>query len=295
MPQLLNNPNENSTKTKKVAVFNDISGFGRCSLTAAIAVLSVMGVQACPIPTAVLTNQSEFKYYYCVDMTEHLPYYAEIWTKNNEFFDGIYSGYVASKHQIDIISDFTDKFRKSYTKVLVDPVMGDNGEIYPAYTTEVCRKMCNLAKAADLITPNLTELCILADIDYSKLISNQNSSSYFETIAKTAQKIISHQNQTVVVTGILKGAYIYNGVFSKKENVFIKCEKYGNSFTGTGDLFASVLCGSMLNGIDIVSAVDKASKFISASIKDTMNFPFDRNHGVNFEKYLYTLAKDENK
>lgn len=278
---------------KKVAVINDLSGFGKCSLTAAIAVLSVMGVQTCPIPTAVLTNQTGFGHYHCADMTEHIHCYADIWKKNNENFDGIYSGYVANKQQVDIIADFIKTFRKSNTKVLVDPVMGDNGQMYSTYTTDTCRKMCELAKTADLITPNLTELCIIAGIDYEELTAKSSESSYFEVLTEIAHKAIAHQEQNIVVTGILKDSFIYNAVFSKTKNTFIKSETYGYSFSGTGDLFASVLCGCMLNDIDIITGIDKASKFIAASIKDTIKTPFDRNYGINFEKYLYTLAKGD--
>ncbi|MEE1219140.1 MAG: pyridoxamine kinase [Ruminococcus sp.] len=294
MTHNFNNYPTTNSETKKVAVFNDISGFGKCSLTAAIAVLSVMGIQPCPIPTAVLTNQTEFNHYYCADMTEHIGHYADIWKKNNEDFDGIYSGYVDNQEQIDIISDFITKFKKSYTKILVDPVMGDNGSTYPSYTAKACEKMRKLAKKADLITPNLTELCILSDINYNDLKAKETDSNYFEVIAKTAHNLIAHQNQSIVVTGILKDSYIYNAVFSKTENIFIKSEKYGNSFSGTGDLFASVLCGYLINNMDIVSGVDKASKFIETAIKDTIKSPFDRNHGINFEKYLYTLATGGN-
>lgn len=277
--------------TKKVAIINDLSGFGKCSLTVAIPVLSVMGIQPCPVPTAVLTNQTGFEHYHCVDMTEHIKHYADIWKKNNEIFDGIYSGYVANKQQVDIIADFIKTFRKSNTKVLVDPVMGDNGQIYTTYTKDTCKKMCELAKTADTITPNLTELCIIAGTDYNELTKKATDSNYFEKLSEIAQTVIAHQEQNIVVTGILKDSYIYNAVFSKKESTFIKSEAYGYSFSGTGDLFASILCGYMVNDIDIISAVDKASNFIATSIKDTIQNPFDRNYGIDFEKYLYTLSE----
>lgn len=280
--------------TKKVAVINDLSGFGKCSLTAAIPVLSVMGIQPCPVPTAVLTNQTGFKHYHCVDMTEHIHNYAEMWKKNNENFDGIYSGYVANNRQVDIISDFIKTFRKPGTKVLVDPVMGDNGQMYCTYTTDTCKKMCELAKTADIITPNLTELCILSGADYNELTSKSTDNNYFEILSSLAQKVIAHQEQNIVVTGILKDNYIYNAVFSKSKSTFVKSEVYGYSFSGTGDLFASILCGCTLNNIDIISAVEKASRFISTTIKHTIQNPFDRNYGIDFEKYLYTLPEGGN-
>ncbi len=274
---------------KKVAVINDLSGFGKCSLTAAIPVLSVMGMQACPIPTAVLTNQTGFKNHYSVDLTSEIHHYTEMWIANNESFDGIYSGYVAGENQIDIICDFIDKFRLSHTIVLVDPVMGDHGNLYPTYSKETCYKVCELAKNADIVTPNLTELCILADINYNELISQSNDSSYFELISEIARKAISHDNQKIAVTGIAQGNHLYNGVFSKTDQFFSKTSNHGIGFSGTGDIFASIICASVVNGEDLNHAVEKATHFIETVIDDTVKEPFDRNDGVNFEKFLYTL------
>lgn len=274
---------------KKVAVINDLSGFGKCSLTAAIAVLSVMGVQPCPMPTAVLTNQTGYKNFHSIDLTEELPHYSEMWSANDKSFDGIYSGYVAGKEQIDIISDFIRKFRLSYTKVFVDPVMGDNGRLYSAYSSETCRKVCELAKIADIITPNLTELCILADTDYDRLTSFCNDKNYLEMIADTAKKAISHENQKIAVTGIKKGLFLYNGVFSKNSGHFERAVQYGDSFSGTGDIFASILCASIINGEELETAVAKATGFLEEVIADTIKEPYERNDGVNFEKFLYKL------
>lgn len=278
-----------SHKIKKVAVINDLSGFGKCSLTATIAVLSVMGVQPCPMPTAVLTNQTGFKNHYCIDLTDELHHYGEMWSANNESFDGIYSGYVASKKQVDIIADFIDKFRQSHTKVIVDPVMGDNGSLYSAYNKATCQKVRELAKTADIITPNLTELCIISDTDYKELIAKSDDKNYLEIIAETALKAISHQTQQITVTGIKKDGYIINGVISKNESYFSKSQQYGDSFSGTGDIFASIICASVVNGIDLNEAVKKATEFLEMVIADTIKEPYERNYGVNLEKFLYKL------
>ena len=189
---------------KKAAVINDLSGFGKCSLTATIAVLSVMGVQPCPMPTAVLTNQTGYKNHYCIDLTDELCHYKEMWSLNNESFDGIYSGYIADKRQVDIIFDFINTFRKSNTVVLVDPVMGDNGRLYSAYNDESCKKICGLARSADIITPNLTELCILTDTDFDELNSHCASDDFLDRISEVAKNAISHSEQKIVVTGISK-------------------------------------------------------------------------------------------
>ena len=274
---------------KKAAVINDISGFGKCSLTATIAVLSVMGVQPCPMPTAVLTNQTGYKNHYCIDLTDELCHYKEMWSLNNESFDGIYSGYIADKIQVDIIFDFISTFRKSNTVVLVDPVMGDNGRLYSAFSNETCKKVCSLARSADIITPNLTELCILTDTDFEELNSHCKSDDFLNRISDVAKGAFSHSEQKIVVTGIKKGKCLYNGVFTKQDCSFVKAECHGGSFSGTGDIFASIVFASVVNGESLVSAVKKAVSFIEKATADTAKEPYDRNDGINFEKFLYQL------
>lgn len=274
---------------KKAAVINDLSGFGKCSLTATIAVLSVMGIQPCPMPTAVLTNQTGYKNHYCIDLTDELCHYKEMWSLNNESFDGIYSGYIADKRQVDIIFDFISTFRKSNTVVLVDPVMGDNGRLYSAFSNETCKKVCSLARSADIITPNLTELCILTDTDFEKLNSHCESDDFLNRISDVAKGAFSHSEQKIVVTGIKKGKCLYNGVFTKQDCSFVKAECHGGSFSGTGDIFASIVFASVVNGESLVSAVKKAVSFIEKATADTAKEPYDRNDGINFEKFLYQL------
>lgn len=274
---------------KKATVINDISGFGKCSLTATIAVLSVMGVQPCPMPTAVLTNQTGYKNHYCIDLTDELCHYKEMWSLNNESFDGIYSGYIADKRQVDIIFDFISTFRKSNTVVLVDPVMGDNGRLYSAFSNETCKKVCSLARSADIITPNLTELCILTDTDFEELNSHCESDDFLNRISDVAKGAFSHIEQKIVVTGIKKGKCLYNGVFTKQDCSFVKAECHGGSFSGTGDIFASIVFASVVNGESLVSAVKKAVSFIEKATADTAKEPYDRNDGINFEKFLYQL------
>ena len=274
---------------KKAAVINDISGFGKCSLTAAIAILSVMEVQPCPMPTAVLTNQTGYKNHYCIDLTNELSHYGEMWAKNNESFDGIYSGYVAGEKQIDIISEFILKFRRSHTIVLVDPVMADNGSLYSAYNADTCKKMCELTKSADIITPNLTELCIISETDYNELINKSDDKNYLDIISDIARKAISHRDQQIAVTGINKDGFVYNSVFSKDESFFTKSKQYGNSFSGTGDIFSSIICASAIKGIKLTDSVQTAAKFLETAISDTVKEPYDRNDGINFEKFLYQL------
>lgn len=275
---------------KKVAVINDLSGFGKCSLTAAIAILSVMKVQPCPMPTAILTNQTGFENYFCADFTDNLHHYSDMWEKCGADFDGIYSGFVSNIKQIDIISKFILQFRRSYTKVLVDPVMADNGKMYSSYNKEICDKMCSLTKKADLITPNLTELCFLTDTDYKDITAKSDDKDYLEIISETAKKALTHSEQNIAVTGIKSQGYVYNGLFSANESYFVKSKQYGTHFSGTGDIFASILCAEIVNGNDLKTAVKKANDFLELTISDTVNEVYSPNNGVNFEKFLYTLS-----
>lgn len=278
--------------TKKVALINDLSGFGKCSLTAAISVLSVMGVQACPLPTAVLSNQTGFKNFYCDDYTHKMDSYINMWQKNGAVFDGIYSGYVANEKQIDKIIEFIRVFKKPETKVIVDPVMADNGRMYSSYNEFTCNKMGELVKCADVITPNLTELCILTKNDYSHIIKSSSSEEYLNIIKNMAQVLLDDGVKYVVVTGIHYNKKIYNGVFCKNNSSFFGCEDYLISYSGTGDLFASIVCASIMNDLSVESAVEKATNFLATAIKDTVQDKIDPNHGVNFEKFLYLLAQN---
>ena len=153
---------------KKAAVFNDLSGFGKCSLTAAIPVLSAQGVQCCPMASAVLTNQTGYEYHKCTDLTAMIKDYIDNWQKNNAHFDGIYSGFMTGSKQIELFMDFLDVFYEENTMLLVDPVMGDDGRTYGIYSAALLDGMKALSRKADVITPNLTEACLLADYDIEK-------------------------------------------------------------------------------------------------------------------------------
>ena len=149
---------------KKAAVIHDLSGFGKCSLTAAIPVLSALGVQCCPVATAVLTGQTGYPCYHCTDLTAMLPDYIDAWGKNNAHFDAIYSGFLTGAEQISQVLDFIHHFREEHTLLLVDPVMGDDGNAYPFFTPGLLNGMKELTLEADVITPNLTEACLLPQL-----------------------------------------------------------------------------------------------------------------------------------
>lgn len=272
--------------TKRVAVINDLSGFGKCSLTAAIPVLSVMGIQPCPMPTAVLSNQSGFSNYKCVDFTDYMNSFTEMWKVNGASFNGIFSGYIANIRQIDIISAFIDTFRKSVTVVFVDPIMADNGMIYNGFDSAIRERISELAAKADYITPNLTELCVLTHNNYSEVVCLEHD-AMMNRIKSMALGLAEKNNQIVIVTGVPCGDLIYNCIFDNGTSCFLPSKRFNGSFSGTGDLFASAVFGGVVKGLTVRQSVEKAAAFLEKSIEDTVLFgKNDRNQGVEFEKNL---------
>ena len=282
---------------KKIALINDLSGFGKCSLTAAIPVISVLGVQACPLPTAILSAQTGFPSYYCDDYTDKMNYFADEWKKMDITFDGIYSGYLGSAEQMHNVLHFLDEFQTKETLYLADPVMGDNGRRIRIFTDELLECMRALTKKANVITPNLTELCLLAGADYEELLTHSGQDDYLKRIEEMGRLLLTKAQgkQTILVTGVLrsdnKQTYMGNLALSEQETFYLEAPFTGKSFSGTGDLFASVIAGCLVQGISIQDAVKKATTFLQPAIEEASRENIERNHGVHFEKYLSLLLK----
>lgn len=277
---------------KKIAVVNDISGFGRCSMTAALPVLSVLGTECCPLPTAILSNQTGYDSYYCDDFTDRIDAYIGGWRDLGVRFDGILTGYLASAKQADRILDFLEEFKTENTLYVCDPVMADDGRIYDTYDDALCRKVAKLAAKAEVITPNLSELCLLTDTAYTELIAHSDDPDFEERIAKTAKALLTERTHTVVVTGACVDDTVRNVVVTKDGVSVITSHRYGGSFSGTGDLFSAVLTGELVRGKNAESAVRKAARFLETSIKDSFYEGTNRNDGVNFQKYLEMLLDE---
>jgi pyridoxine kinase len=282
---------------KKIALINDLSGFGRCSLTAAIPVISVLGVQACPLPTAILSAQTGFNGYYHDDYTTKMNNITDHWFNMGEVFDGIYSGYLANHTQMNNVLYFLDKFHLENSIYLCDPIMGDNGVKFPIFSSELLECMQTLCSKADVITPNLTELCLLCGIDFENLTSYSEDVDYTGRITDTSRGLIrkSKRTKTVIVTGIISQSdaksYIGNLAVTENDSYYVKTPYTGKSFSGTGDLFASVIIGCLVKGISIDTAVDRAVNFLQPAIEEASDNCTDRNHGVLFEKYLGLLME----
>ncbi len=280
---------------KRVALINDLSGFGKCSLAAAIPVISVMGMQACPLPTAILSAQTGFENYYCDDFTDRMDIFTERWKQMDVSFDGIYSGYLANDTQMEKVLHFLEAFQREDTLYLADPVMGDDGNRYPMFNERFLEGMKELTARADVITPNLTEACLLADESFEELVAHRQQEDYTKRIASICERLLDRAKkpQTVMVTGIIreKSGIEYMGslAVTAKESIYLETPYTGMSFSGTGDLFASVICGSLVKGLSVREAMEKATSFLQEAIEDASEQRIPLNHGVHFEKYLYRL------
>ncbi|MCM3636332.1 pyridoxamine kinase [Sporosarcina luteola] len=279
---------------KKVAVIQDMSSFGKCSLTAAIPVLSVMGVQAVPLPTAILTSQTEYPSYYCEDLTSKMNHFTEEWSKLSASFDGIHTGFVTGKEQIENIFSFLHTFYKEGTTLLVDPVMGDRGEMYDVFSTELISYMKELAKRADIITPNVTECCLLTGMSYDKLHNYKTNDDYLASIEEAGRQLQSMTGASLIITGLNPPAisetrYVGN-MYIDGSRAYHSLQEYnGMSYSGTGDLFASVIMGGLMRGQDVAEAMELAEQFLNAAIEATAKEQIPSVAGVNFEAFLRML------
>lgn len=273
---------------KRVAAIHDLSGLGRCSLTAAIPVLSAMGLQVCPVPTAVLTNQTGFSSYYMADGTDWMEHFIEEWRRCGVTMDGVYTGFLANAEQVDGIERFLAAFRTSSTLLLVDPVLGDDGCMYSTCTDALCRKMARLAEQADVITPNLTEACYLAGEDYAALVSHCRAPEYPELVAALARRLTLGGRRQVIITGVHYEGYVYN-IAAGREEFAVQGHLVRGHYSGTGDLFASVVCGACVQNRSLRQGVETAARLIETALRDTDSAP---EYGVEFERHLRLLMED---
>lgn len=272
-------------KVLRVAAINDLSGFGRCSLTVAIPVISAFGIQVCPLPTAVLSSHTGFKNFTFHDLTPDMKSSADHWKEMNIKFDCIYSGFLGSLNQLDIVSDFFRDFGGSALKI-VDPVMGDNGVVYKTYTREMCSEMKKLVSGADVITPNLTEAAILLNRDYP-----ENRLTLKEA-SKWLKELLEIGTSKAVITGIMNEGKIYNIGIDKDNNEYFEhsFEYIKSSYSGTGDIFASCITGYLLSGLSFKESVYSAGRFIHDCVEYSLSSGLPQQDGVLFEPLLNRIA-----
>ena len=268
---------------KKIALINDFTGFGRCSIAVALPVISMLKVQCCPLPTSIFSNHTGFPSFFFDDYTEKMIPYMEEWKKLDLKFSGISTGFLGSKEQIRIVISFLESFKTKENLVIVDPVMGDYGKTYATYTQEMCLEMKNLVSYANILTPNVTEACILTDTPYQEKFR-------LKDYERMARQLSSQGPGKVVITGIVQGGFIANycyeaGVGTK----VVRSHKVGTQRSGTGDIFAAVIAADAVNQVPFSESVKKASRFIKKCIECSMQLGIPVTDGVCFEEVLHTL------
>lgn len=273
---------------KRVAAIHDLSGFGRASLTAIIPILSTMGVQVCPVPTAILsTHTGGFESYSFVDLTDTMGEYINHWKSIGLEFDCIYTGFLGSVKQIEIVSDFVDYFGNKDNLTVVDPVMGDDGKFYDTISEEMKDKMKKLIAKANIITPNFTEAAFLLNKPYSKYTDDQSIKDWLVRLSDIGPEIVIitsvPDSKTNKDTSVI--------AYDRNNNVFWKVRsRYIPAFyPGTGDAFTSVIVGSLLQGDSLPIAIDRSVQFITQCIKASYGFNYPKREGVLIERMLDNL------
>jgi pyridoxine kinase len=270
-------------KQQKIAVINDFCGFGRSSLAVSMPIISAMGIQCCPVPTSVFSNHTAFDSFYSVDFTDHIEKYVEQWKKLSLRFDGVLTGFLGSGAQTELVKSFFEHFKQEGTVITVDPVMGDYGRLYASYPYELSQKMKELVPFADILTPNLTEACILTDTDYREDMES-------EQIFDLCLALSDMGPEKVVISGIAEGEDICNYVFEKnKTKKIYRQHKSGSCREGTGDVFSAIIATDAVKGKPFYDSVVKASEFVAKCIEKTNELGIAETDGVCFEYFIKEL------
>ena len=271
---------------------HDLSCFGKCALTVVLPVLSASGVEAVPIPTALLsTHTGGFEGFYFEELTDQMGKISDHLGELNINVDAIYTGFLGSEAQIEKVSAIIDRFGGVEYKplIMVDPVMGDDGKLYATYTKELMLGMRELCKKADIITPNLTEACFLTDTEYKHTVEGGESEA-LAYVSGIAEKLLCFGVKKVVVTGIHYGNMVATYGYDTEDGEFMHaCEYVKHPYPGTGDLFASVLLGRLMRGKSFGASVSTASEFTKRVIEYSAQFDTPIRNGVAFEPFLREL------
>lgn len=272
---------------KRVVTVQDVSCFGKCSLTVALPLISAMGIECAIIPTAVLsTHTGGFSGFTFTDLTEDIPKISNHWESCNLHFDTIYTGYLGSTKQIDYVIDFIKTFRSDSTLVCVDPAMADKGKLYTGFDDEFPSHMARLCAIADIIVPNITEACLMTGTEYKE--------SYDEGYVKDLlKKLCALGAKKAVLTGIkleshTQGAVCYDLETDSYYSYY--GEQMPMDFHGTGDTFASIFAGALTRGLSIEQSLGLAVDFTIECIRTTIPFASEHRYGTMFESCIPYLV-----
>ncbi len=280
---------------KRVVLVNDLSGIGRCSLGVQIPVMSCLGLQVSPIATAVLTNQTAYPDYRIAELPTLITDCSEVWSGLKISCDGFLTGFFRSGSQIESAIKLYQKIKKESSLLIVDPIMGDDGAKYSSFDDELCEAVKKAARLADIITPNLTEACMLSGTDYSALIAQMDSDNYLDTVRKSFENLLDDNKKAVVVTGIRYPRQnkdsIYNMLLTESGTAFSVNAAKNGTFSGAGDLFAAVFAGLIISDKEISYAFDTASVFVAKAVDNTSEC-LDRREGLDYEPFLRLLTSN---
>ena len=287
-------------KQKKLAVINDMTCFGRCALTVSIPIISAMKVQCCPLPTALFSNHTAYPSFFKEDCTRQMSAMMEEWKKLDLNFEGILAGYLGSVEQIELVRRFIQEFSTAETVVIIDPVMGDNGKRYSSYTEEMSRAMQKLIGEADIITPNLTECCLLTDAPYLEELAAGKRLER-SVILNMGERLLaqmkedgfrtrSGRKKQGVISGIPGAETLTNLCLSEGEEPrWLQSKKVGTERCGTGDVFAAILAADSVLGIPLEESIRKAARFIGRCMKRSEELEIPLTDGICLEEFLSEL------
>ena len=272
-------------KNKKILTIQDISCYGQCSITVALPILSAWGYETAILPSAILsTHTSGFKNFTVHDLSNEIPKIINHWKNEGIKFDALYAGYLGEVGHIDQVIQIKNELLNDDGFFVLDPVMGDNGKLYPAFNDDYVKAIRRLIKEADIILPNLTEACFLTNSEYKE--------SYDETYIKDiVNKLIALGAKKIVLTGIAyekeaTGVFVYDG---NEFHHFVH-QKINKSYHGTGDVYASTFLGAYLGHHDLMKSAIIAADFVVEAIKNTLDDP-SHNYSVKFEPLLVDFIK----
>lgn len=271
---------------KRILTIQDISCFGKCSLTVALPILSAMGIETAILPTAVLSTHTLFQGFTCKDLSDQLKPITDHWKKEKITFDAIYTGYLGTEEEIDTVIGIIESFRNENTLVFIDPAMGDNGKLYPAFNEHYARKNADLCAIADIADPNITEAAYLTGLPYRESYTEEYVKELLLALAAIGTK-------TPILTGVSlsEGKTGAMGYDSKRKEFFrYQNDRIPAAYHGTGDIFSSVLAGAFVRGIDRADALKIAADYTALTIAETLKNPENPWYGVDFEATIPALV-----
>ncbi len=278
-----------------IAAINDLSGFGRCSLTVAIPILSSMGYQVCPLPTALLSAHTGYPNPQVRDFTADMGAFLAHWEQLELSFDAVFSGFLGDAAQVEVLEPFLRRHKQRGALCVVDPAMADHGRLYSGCTPELAQRMRRLVALASVTTPNLTEACLLTDTPYTEVVDEVGIADC-KHLHTLGERLLALGCDAAVITGVhTADGVLENWVFERGcEPHIVRTPRVGKNFAGTGDVFSSVLCGELLHGAPLDAATESTAAFVREVTAFTAEADTPLQDGVMFEPFLHRLRRRQN-